>query len=139
MGRGLKKHHKVWLEHHGSLPDWKNKREVIHHINGDHNDNRIENLQLMTQAEHMRLHMELDHKFGPNSDKARESKSRSMKDNSNANGAVRSEETLKRLSRAMKGKGKGNTNASGKRSPEAMANIKAGIAAAKKRKEMGNA
>ncbi len=31
--------------------------EVVHHINEDTRDNRIENLQLMTRAEHQRLHI----------------------------------------------------------------------------------
>jgi transcription elongation factor len=30
--------------------------EVVHHINCSHDDNRKENLQLMTRAEHSRLH-----------------------------------------------------------------------------------
>ena len=30
--------------------------EVVHHINGDITDNRIENLQLMTLSEHGKLH-----------------------------------------------------------------------------------
>lgn len=31
----------------------------IHHINGDHRDNRIKNLQLMTSQEHRNLHSEM--------------------------------------------------------------------------------
>ena len=46
-------HIAVWEEHAGRLvpPDY-----VIHHINGVKDDNRIENLALMTRAEHTKLH-----------------------------------------------------------------------------------
>lgn len=30
--------------------------EIVHHRNGDPTDDRVENLQLMTRAEHVRLH-----------------------------------------------------------------------------------
>jgi hypothetical protein len=32
------------------------KDEVVHHINGDETDNRIENLQIMSQSEHINIH-----------------------------------------------------------------------------------
>lgn len=37
--------------------------EVVHHINCKRNDNRVENLMLMTPSEHMRHHMSERHKI----------------------------------------------------------------------------
>jgi hypothetical protein len=31
--------------------------EIVHHINGDSKDNRLDNLQLMSQADHIREHL----------------------------------------------------------------------------------
>lgn len=46
-------HHVVWWKHHGVSP---RSDEVIHHVNRNKQDNRIENLMLMTRSEHAALH-----------------------------------------------------------------------------------
>jgi len=52
----IKQEHRiVWERHNGKIP----KGFVIHHINGNGKDNRIENLQRMTFNEHMALHKKL--------------------------------------------------------------------------------
>lgn len=52
--------HKYVLEHRlvmeQVLGRYLEPREKVHHINGDILDNRPENLKVMTQGEHMRLH-----------------------------------------------------------------------------------
>lgn len=32
------------------------KNEIVHHVNGDHTDNRPENLEVMTQSQHLKEH-----------------------------------------------------------------------------------
>ena len=49
----IDEHRKIMEEHIGRK---LNRYEVVHHINGNKKDNRIENLQLMTLSEHSRLH-----------------------------------------------------------------------------------
>jgi hypothetical protein len=39
-----------------ALGRYLEKGEVVHHLNGDRENNRIENLQVMSQAEHRKLH-----------------------------------------------------------------------------------
>lgn len=49
---GKYKHQLVWEEINGPTPPGMH----IHHINGDRLDNRIENLSLVSNSEHQRLH-----------------------------------------------------------------------------------
>lgn len=46
--------YRLVIEKH--LGRYLHKKEVVHHKNGDHSDDRLENLEIMTQAEHARLH-----------------------------------------------------------------------------------
>lgn len=46
--------HRVIAER--SIGRFLRTQEDVHHINGDHSDNRPENLQVMSRAEHMAIH-----------------------------------------------------------------------------------
>lgn len=48
-------HTVVWWIHNGKIPS--NDQE-IHHINGNHRDNRIENLTLLSSVHHKKIHCE---------------------------------------------------------------------------------
>jgi len=45
-------HRKVWIEHHGTIPTGY----IIHHINGNKKDNRIENMECIGMKEHRKRH-----------------------------------------------------------------------------------
>jgi hypothetical protein len=53
--RQTKKYRKIWEEHNGPIP--KDKIYDIHHIDGDHTNNHIDNLKLVTLEEHYDIHL----------------------------------------------------------------------------------
>ena len=52
--RGYVLEHRIIMEE--SIGRLLTKNEIVHHINGDSKDNRIENLEIMTLAEHTKYH-----------------------------------------------------------------------------------
>lgn len=42
----------IWEYHNGEIPQGYH----IHHINHDHNDNRIENLMMLSNSDHKKIH-----------------------------------------------------------------------------------
>ena len=50
--KGRRLHRAVWEHHHGPVP----KGFHVHHVNDDRSDNRLANLAMWTQAEHLSHH-----------------------------------------------------------------------------------
>ena len=50
-------YHTIYKQHHGSIPlDSDGRTMEIHHVDGDHSNNVIENLKLVTIQEHYDIH-----------------------------------------------------------------------------------
>jgi hypothetical protein len=54
----MKIYRKIWEETYGSIPiDEHGRTFEIHHKNGNHNDNNLENLQCVSIDEHLDIHI----------------------------------------------------------------------------------
>jgi|688.fasta_scaffold80405_4 hypothetical protein len=59
MNKGAMKYRKIWEKVYGKIPvDEKGRSYEIHHIDGNRNNNSLENLQCLSIEEHYRLHLE---------------------------------------------------------------------------------
>lgn len=56
--KGNAKQHRLVMEEY--LGRQLSPNEVVHHINGDKTDNRVENLMVMSRDEHSKLHREME-------------------------------------------------------------------------------
>ena len=57
VNNSMSKHRKIWQQHRGPIPRDESGRSLeIHHIDGDHSNNDISNLKLVTIEEHYEIH-----------------------------------------------------------------------------------
>lgn len=66
------------------------RKEVVHHINGDRQDNRIENLEIMSLSDHTRMHQ----KGHPVSDEFRKEQSKRLSGRPNLSARKLSDEDV---------------------------------------------
>jgi hypothetical protein len=53
----MKNYKKIWIKHNGTIPKDENGRPYeIHHIDGNHNNNNIDNLMCVSIKEHYDIH-----------------------------------------------------------------------------------
>lgn len=90
--------HDIW--NYYNPEDTLKQGDIIHHINGDKSDDRIENLQKMIRAEHSSLHMSgINHPFY----EKHLSKEIKKKISKKLKGHETSEEARKKMSKARRG------------------------------------
>ena len=115
-----KKHHRIWNKHHPEDPKIVGDNFVIHHIDGNHNNNNPNNLQKMTVRDHVTLHHEKDKHwwFGKHhSDETKQKMSEMRKgEKSYWFGKHHSKETKQKISENQRGE---KSYWFGKRSPRA--------------------
>jgi hypothetical protein len=99
--RKLPESHRIWNKHNPkSTIKGGNYKYVVHHIDGNHENNDISNLQKMTHSEHTILHKT----NSKHSKQTKEKMSKSRMGNTNRLGTIHSEATKKKMSLARKGK-----------------------------------
>lgn len=54
-GKSISRHRFIWKEKNGKIP----KGKIIHHINGNQEDYRLDNLICVTPSEHSLIHWNL--------------------------------------------------------------------------------
>lgn len=89
-GRCVYLHREVYEKHYGSIP----KGYIVHHKDGDKLNNSIDNLELMSRAEHASIH----HKGVPKTDEMRRKSSQTKM------GHIVSQETREKIRRKLKGR-----------------------------------
>lgn len=93
-------HHKIWLKYHPD--DSILIGECIHHINGNHKDNRIINLKKMISSKHLSFHNTGSNHYFYGKKHTEETKKKISKTNSGKNhpfyGKHHSEESKRKMS-----------------------------------------